>query len=238
MVREWGEWSPMTRAVDRVYGHIRDAIVDGTYAPGSRLGEVEIAELTSTSRTPVREALRQLEMEGLVEVLPHRGARVCTWTAADLEEIYELRMSLEALAAARAARRIGPDELDRLDALCSRMEAATLPEADLDLLAQLNDEFHAVVQSAAASPRLVSMLASVISLPLVMRTFHRYAPADLTRSHAHHRDLVAALRARDDVWADAVMRAHVRAAENVLLQAHAADQAAADHADARSDTAV
>ena len=229
----------MTRAVDRVYAHIRDAIVDGRYAPGARLGEVEIAELTRTSRTPVREALRQLEMEGLVEVLPHRGARVYTWTADDLEEIYDLRMTLEAMAAERATGRIRPAELDRMDELCVLMESATADNPDLDRLAALNDEFHAIVRSAAASARLVSMLGAVIALPLVMRTFHRYTHTDLARSHAHHRDLVAALRAGDPVWAGSVMRAHVRAAKSVLLQALAADEAAhGGPVTVPSDTAV
>ncbi|MBY6537312.1 GntR family transcriptional regulator [Rhodococcus sp. BP-349] len=216
----------MARAVDRVYAHIRDSIVSGTYAPGARLGEVEIAELTETSRTPVREALRQLEMEGLVEVLPHRGARVYQWTADDLEEIYDLRMTLEAMAAARAASRIGEKDVDRLAELCDLMETAAADGADqrLDLMAQLNDEFHAIVRTAAASTRLISMLGAVIQLPLVMRTFHRYAPVDLARSHAHHRDLVAALRAGDETWADSVMRAHVRAAKHVLLQALTTDE--------------
>lgn len=210
----------MTRAVDRVYSHIRDGIVSGRYAPAARLGEVEIAELTETSRTPVREALRRLEVEGLVEVLPHRGARVYQWTAEDLEEIYDLRMTLEGMAAARAATRIDDKDTDRLDELCDLMEDAAAAGAQqrLDLMAQLNDEFHAIVRAAAASARLMTMLGAVIQLPLVMRTFHRYAPVDLTRSHAHHRDLVAALRARDEVWADSVMRAHVRAAKHVLLQ--------------------
>lgn len=210
----------MTRAVDRVYAHLRDGIIAGTYEPGSRLGEVEIAEFTATSRTPVREALRRLEMESLVEVLPHRGARVRSWTADDLDEIYDLRMNLEAMAASRAARRIEDKDVERLAELCDLMEAAAAQGAEqrLDLMAQLNDEFHAIVRTAAASSRLVSMLGSVIQLPLVMRTFHRYAPADLARSHAHHRDLVAALRARDGTWADSVMRAHVRAAKHVLLQ--------------------
>lgn len=229
----------MTRAVDRVYAHIRDAVVDGRYAPGARLGEVEIAELTRTSRTPVREALRQLEMEGLVEVLPHRGARVYTWTADDLEEIYDLRMTLEAMAAERATGRIRPAELDRMDELCVLMESATADNPDLDRLAALNDEFHAIVRSAAASARLVSMLGAVIALPLVMRTFHRYTHTDLARSHAHHRDLVAALRAGDPVWAGSVMRAHVRAAKSVLLQELAADEAAqGGPVTVPSDTAV
>lgn len=215
----------MTRAVDRVYTHIRDAIVDGRYAPGARLGEVEIAEITDTSRTPVREALRQLEMEGLVEVLPHRGARVYEWTADDLEEIYDLRMTLEAMAAVRATTRIEGKDIDRMAELCDLMESAAAPgvSQSLDLVAQLNDEFHAIVRAAAASNRLLTMLGAVIQLPLVMRTFHRYAPEDLVRSCAHHRDLVAALRNRDEVWAEAVMRAHVRAAKSVLLQALSAD---------------
>lgn len=209
----------MARAVDRVYAHIRDGIIDGTYGPGARLGEVEIADLTEASRTPVREALRQLEMEGLVEVLPHRGARVCAWTAEDLEEIYDLRMTLEAMAAERAASRIVAKDIDRLEELSGLMEnAASGPRPQLDLVAQLNDEFHAIVRAAAASSRLTTMLGAVIQLPLVLRTFHRYSPADLERSGAHHRDLIAALRAGDAVWADSVMRSHVRAAKYVLLQ--------------------
>lgn len=209
----------MTRAVDRVYAHIRGGIIEGAYGPGDRLGEVEIAELTATSRTPVREALRQLEMEGLVEVLPHRGARVCSWTADDLEEIYDLRMTLEAMAAGRAAGRIADKDVIRLDELCGLMEAAAFgPDRQLDLVAQLNEEFHAIVRAAAASTRLVTMLGAVIQLPLVLRIFHRYTPEDLHRSCAHHRDLVAALRARDEIWAESVMRSHVRAAKHVLLQ--------------------
>lgn len=214
----------MVRAVDRVYSHIRDGIIAGTYAPGARLGEVDIAELTDTSRTPVREALRQLEMEGLVEVVPHRGARVYTWTADDLEEIYDLRMTLEAMAAARAARRIGDKDIDRLSELCDLMESAAANGQQLDLMAQLNDEFHAIVRTAAASTRLLTMLGAVIQFPLVMRTFHRYAPADVARSHAHHRDLVAALASGDEIWADSVMRAHVRAAKHVLLQSLTPDE--------------
>ena len=216
----------MTRAVDRVYSHIRDSIVSGKFAPGSRLGEVELAELTATSRTPVREALRQLEMEGLVEVLPNKGARVYEWTADDLDEIYDLRMTLEAMAAARAAKRISEKDVDRLSELCDLMEIAARGGAaqQLDLMAQLNDEFHSIVRTAAASTRLMPMLGAVVQLPLVLRTFHRFAPADLTRSHAHHRDLVAALRAGDETWADSVMRAHVRSAKHVLLQSLKADE--------------
>ncbi|NDU72032.1 FCD domain-containing protein [Actinomadura sp. DSM 109109] len=211
----------MARAVDRVYTRLRADILDGVHPPGARLGEAELAEATGSSRTPVREALRRLEVEGLVEVLPHRGARVPDWTPADLEEIYDLRMLLEGAAARRAATRATAADADRMDELCALMEAAAEPGAgqDLDRVAELNSGFHGTVRAAAASGRLVTMLDAVVRLPLVMRTFHRYSPADLARSAAHHRELAAALRARDGTWAESVMRAHVLAAKAVLLRA-------------------
>ncbi|GAA1888870.1 GntR family transcriptional regulator [Williamsia serinedens] len=211
------------RAVDRAYSSIRAAILDGSYGPGARLGEAELAQLTEASRTPVREALRQLEVEGLVEVLPHRGARVSAFTADDLDEIYDLRMTLEAFAAGRAATRITAESTDRMAELCDEMEAAAAA-GRLDAVAAANVAFHDIVREASASTRLTSMLAAVTQLPLMMRTFHRYAPDDLRRSAGHHRELVAALRARDEVWADAVMRSHVRAAKSVLLAALRADE--------------
>ncbi|MEV0667914.1 GntR family transcriptional regulator [Actinomadura luteofluorescens] len=211
----------MVRAVDRVYARLRADILDGVHPPGARLGEAELAEATGSSRTPVREALRRLEVEGLVEVLPHRGARVPDWTPEDLEEIYDLRMLLESAAARRAASRVTTADVDRMDVLCALMETAVEPGAgqDLDRVAELNAEFHDIVRAAAASGRLVSMLNAVVQLPLVMRTFHRYSPADLARSSAHHRELAAALRAHDGTWAESVMRAHVLAAKAVLLSA-------------------
>ncbi|MBB4930451.1 DNA-binding GntR family transcriptional regulator [Lipingzhangella halophila] len=210
----------MVRAVDRVYALVREGILDGRYAPGVHLGETELAESIGASRTPVREALRRLEMEGLVEVLPHRGARVVEWAAEDLDEIYNLRMLLEGFAVARAATRITSKDLDRMEELCGLMEeaAAPGPRQDLDRVTELNAEFHGLARSAAASKRLVTMLNSVVQLPLVVRTFHRYSPEDLMRSGAHHRELVAALRAGDAMWAESVMRSHVLAAKTVLLR--------------------
>lgn len=207
-------------AVDRVYALLREGILEGRYEQGDRLGEAELAEDLGSSRTPVREALRRLEMEGLVEVLPHRGARVVEWAAEDLEEIYNLRMLLEGYAAAHAAPRISGKDLARLAELCDLMEeaAAPGPRQDLDRRNELNDEFHGIVRAAAASKRLQSMLNSVVQLPLIVRTIHRYSHEDLARSEGHHRELAAALRAGDGPWAESVMRSHVLAAKTVLLR--------------------
>src|SRR5713226_2530768 len=99
----------MPRATDTAYEAVRQMILSGEAEAGSRLGEAELAETLGLSRTPVREALQRLGADGLVDVLPHRGARVARWTRDDLAEIFELRSLLEPYAAARAAR-LGRDE--------------------------------------------------------------------------------------------------------------------------------
>lgn len=209
----------MARAAEAASATLRAAILGGELPPGARLGEVELAEQLGVSRTPVREALRRLAADGLVEVLPHRGARVVQWSAEDLEEIYELRALLESHGAARAATRVHPEELPGLAALCADMErcARRGPARDLDRLATLNAEFHQRILVASGSARLAGLMSSVVQVPLVLRTFDRYSPEALERSLGHHRELVAALAAGDAEWARSVMRSHVLAARAVLL---------------------
>ncbi|MFD0902432.1 GntR family transcriptional regulator [Actinomadura sediminis] len=206
----------MARAADVAYDAVRRMILSGDAAAGSRLGEAELAETLGLSRTPVREALQRLGSDGLVEVLPHRGARVVEWTREDLAEIFELRSLLEPYAAARAAR-LGQDPavLADLNALCDAMEAAAAIR-DLGELARLNSRFHAALIDASRNRRLPGMLTSVMHAPLIVGTFRRYAPAELDRSMQHHREIVAAVAAGDPDWAEAVMRAHIRAAAGRL----------------------
>ncbi|MVZ99108.1 FCD domain-containing protein [Actinomadura sp. LD22] len=202
----------MARATDTAYDAVRRMILSGEAAAGSRLGEAELAETLGLSRTPVREALQRLGADGLVEVLPHRGARVVQWTRRDLEEIFELRSLLEPYAAARAARMApGQDVLADLLGQCDAMEDAVAAD-DLTRVAQLNALFHAAVIDASRNRRLPAMLTSVMHAPLIVGTFRRYGAAEMARSMNHHRELVAALAARDPAWAESVMRAHIRAA--------------------------
>ncbi|MFD0684470.1 GntR family transcriptional regulator [Actinomadura fibrosa] len=202
----------MPRATDTAYETLRRMILSGEAAAGSRLGEAELAETLGLSRTPVREALQRLGADGLVEVLPHRGARVVQWTGADLEEIFELRSLLEPYAAARAAR-LRPDEpvLAELRGMCAAMERA-VADGDLARVAQLNARFHAAVIDASGNRRLPGMLTSVMHAPLIVGTFRRYGADAMARSMNHHRELVAAIAAGDPAWAESVMRAHIRAA--------------------------
>lgn len=221
----------MAQAAEEATATLRAAILSGAIDPGTRLGEVELAEQLGVSRTPVREALRRLAADGLVEVRPNRGARVAQWSTGDLEEIYELRALLESHGAARAAGRIEAAKLAGLEDLCTAMEACVRRgrKRDLDRLTSLNADFHQRVLDASDSPRLTALMPVVVRVPLMVRTFHRYSPEALARSLGHHRELVAALRAGDGEWARSVMRSHVLAARAVLLGRGDAAPATAAH---------
>lgn len=208
------------RASERAHVALREAILRGELAAGAHLGEVDLAERLGVSRTPVREALSRLASEGLVEVLPHRGARVARFSPDDLDGIFDVRLALEPRATGRAADRATADDLAALDDLARRMlvVGSPGPDQDLDALVPLNREFHARLLDVAAAPALSGALANVMHTPVVLRTFHTYDAASLHRSLAHHAEIVAALRARDADWASAVMRSHIGNARAVMVR--------------------
>lgn len=211
---------PLTSA-ERVLATLRDLIMGGELTPGARLGEVELAERLGVSRTPVREALSRLAAEGLVEIAPNRGARVVTWTVAELEGVFDLRSVLEPRLTAHAVSGAGPADLDELDALARRMHEVGAPGAgqDLDALVPLNRSFHDRLVALAAQPALAAALAAAIHPPIVRRNFLTYDAASLRRSLAHHSEIVAALRAGDPAWARAVMTSHIANARAVMVRA-------------------
>ena len=209
----------MSTASHRAYEEIRRRIFAGVYPAGVRLREDELSAAIGVSRTPVREALRRLDAEGLVVNVPNRGAHVASWTEEELNDIFEIRSLLESYAARRAATRLTTEELDRLQALTQEMDSCldALPSDEhYDLITRLNYEFHQRIMDAAASPLLKSLTTSTIQIALMHRTFRRYSRRALERSFDHHRELVEACRARDEVWAETVMRSHILAARHVF----------------------
>ena len=211
---------PVTSA-ERALATLRDAIMGGDLAPGARLGEVELADRLGVSRTPVREALSRLAAEGLVEIAPNRGARVVTWTVAELEGVFDLRAVLEPQLTAHAVPNAAPADVDELDALARRMHEVGTPGPgqDLDALVPLNRAFHDRLVALAAHPTLATALAAAIHPPIVRRNFLTYDEASLRRSLAHHSEIVAALRAGDPEWARAVMTSHIANARAVMVRA-------------------
>jgi DNA-binding GntR family transcriptional regulator len=206
--------------VDRVYARLRQGILDGTYAPGARLGEADLAVALGVSRTPVREALRRLGSEGLLSTLPNKGARVRTWTTSELSDISDLRALLEGHAARQAATRVTGADIAAMADLVTRMEAAAADgtAADIDLITELNREFHGAVIEASGNALLPGLMHSLLHVPVISRTYRHYSPARMQQSMRQHRDLVDALRAGDPAWAEAVMRVHVLSARPAQLE--------------------
>lgn len=212
----------MSRASDRAYQEIRRRIVSGALGPGVQLKEEELADVCGVSRTPVRDALRRLEAELFVRRSDSQRSFVAEWSVADIDDMFALRGMLEGYAAARAAVRVSPEQLDQLRAHNEAIGAAIrAPRGlDVDSFVQHNRGFHAIVLEAAGSERLSTMLGRLIAQPIVMRTALLYDREQLERSHHEHGELLAAFERRDADWAQAVMTSHIRRAFHTYSDAY------------------
>jgi len=210
----------MVVAVERAYKAIREGILGGAYRPGAHLRAQDLALANGVSRTPVREAMLRLQAEGLIRVIPNRGAFVSGMEESDIVKIYDLRIMLEGYAAGAAAEEASESQIEALATLARRMAdivESNSAEGAVDIPA-INNEFHKLIVTAAASPRLEVALASIVEAPLVLRTFRRFSPDELRRSANQHLELVDAVRARDSQWARSVMSNHILAGRNALLR--------------------
>jgi len=201
----------MAVAVEKAYEAIRAGILSRAYSPGTRLKEEQLAAEIGVSRTPIREALRRLHIEGWVEFVPNQGAVVPAWTEADIEEIFAIRALLESYGAEMAARRATEAQIAELRTICDAFEAeiANRRSGFLERIGELNRSFHRMVAAAAGGVRLGPMVNQAIEMPLVMDTFLKFTEAELKRSATHHRELAQAIEARDPGLARSIMHAHI-----------------------------
>jgi DNA-binding GntR family transcriptional regulator len=190
------------------YRLLREAILTGQISMGTRINELELATAWNVSRTPIRDALRRLEAEGLVQAVPGRGVMVPVLSLGDVDELYELREVLEARAARRAASSAGPELQARLNDLI-RAFGASLKGADVDRMIAIDGDIHAAVAAASGSARLAQAVEAVRAQvqPIKQRSFHVRGRA--AKSLREMAKLVAAIRARDGVRAEAAMREHL-----------------------------
>lgn len=212
------EAAPVARtATAQVHDAIKQRILDGHYRAHEYIREASIARELAVSRTPVREALRELVSEGWLEAIPHHGARVAAWTEKDAREVFELRLVLEPMAVRLASERMDPARLERLEALAERMEALverveTAPGVRNEI-ALLNHDFHRELILASDNQRLAGVLESVVRTSVIRRNFGNYDLANLRRSMRHHREILEAIVSGSPEWAEHVMRAHLLAAQ-------------------------
>lgn len=209
-------------APGNAYTRIREAIIEGRYRPGARLIEQRIAaELGVSSRTPVREALRALEAEGLVVIELNRGAFVRPIALTDIDDLYELRARLESYAAYRASRLRTDEQLAAMDAAIAGFEIA-IPAAgrhDREALNEINarnTQFHQAVREAAHHERLGALLRGAIDLPLVFQAFRHFDLAELHRSNTFHRLIRTAIADRDEPRAERLMAEHIDQGRDAL----------------------
>lgn len=203
----------------RIYHVVKERIINGTYQPGLRLTEQSFAHEFSASRTPVREAMRMLAAEGYVVFKPNSGTIVRTWSHEQLIEVFRLRAILEPEVCGHAAIHIGTQQIGKLRALQDEIEVGAIDIGEDNTLrvSKLNRTFHDLIAAASHQERMVAVLSRVIEVPIVHRTFRSYNSKQMQRSFAQHRELIDAFEAHDRDWAQSVMRCHILAAKNAIL---------------------
>ena len=202
---------------DVVFNTLRTAIITGEFAPGERLMEISLAERLGVSRTPVREAIRKLELEGLVVMIPRRGAEVARITEAGLKEVLEVRCALEELAVELVCRRIDKAGLGELkDAHQKFVEA--VQEGDTLEITNQDEAFHECIFKQSGNKRLLQMVNNL------KEQMFRYRMEFVKERNYHtelireHEMLLQAIGKRDEAAAKELMKHHIQNQEKMILQ--------------------
>ncbi|WP_224815952.1 GntR family transcriptional regulator [Hasllibacter sp. MH4015] len=199
------------------YEQIRARILNGEIRPGDRLREVELADDLGLSRTPVREAIRRLEQDGIVEHAAHKGAVVRSLDQSSITELYTIREVLEGTAARLAAQHANSAEIDALEEVL----ATQPPEsADLDAAeaSRRNAIFHGAIGQAAHNRFLLSAMDGISSALTLLGPTTLSMQGRIDAARDEHRAILAAIAARDANRAEEAARAHIRAAHRARLR--------------------
>lgn len=200
-----------------VFDVLRSSITSGALQPGERLMENQLAEQLRVSRTPVREAIRKLEQEGLVVMVPRRGTYVADLSIRDINEVFEIRTALEVLAAGLAAERITEEDLEELERILVEI-GEHIDHWDMEKLVAADIRFHDILFGATHNKTLANIISNLREKITLFRTLSYGYPGRAKRSLEEHRRLVEALAQRNPLVAQQVARKHMENAEQTLLQ--------------------
>ncbi len=196
-------------SADYVYHALRHKIISKELKPGQRLPEVGLAEEMQLSRTPVREAIRRLANEGLVIIIPNSGARLASPSMEEMENAYEVREHLETLAVHKAASRITPLQLCRLEEAIQE-EEEIFKQRDTEAYLDINVTFHQIIAESSGNVVLKEYIDNILARTNVYMVFYEsFFDFDTNPSLEEHRQLHEALRLKDPNLAVALMRRHV-----------------------------
>lgn len=194
-----------------VYEQLKETILRGDFANGKRLVEHDLAEQLQVSRTPVREALRRLESEGLIESSQRQGLVVKEYSEDEIREIYMIREALESLAAEYAARNATKAEIRNLDQLVLRMqEIDEGAEVDADEAMVVHRNFSEAYNRASHMPTLVHLIESLKEQVARFRKVSLSSPARQKNAFREHKELLDALKAGDSALASKLTRRHIQ----------------------------
>lgn len=195
---------------------LREAIVAGILQPGERLMEIQLAEELGVSRTPVREAIRKLELEGFVVMVPRRGTYVADLSIKDINEVYEIRTSLDVLAAGLAAERITEEELEQMERLLVEI-GEYMDKEDIDRIVEVDTKFHDILYRASRNDRLVGIIFNLREQFTRFRTVSIAYPGRQKNTLEEHRKLLEAIAQRNVDMAQQLAREHMENAEQATL---------------------
>ncbi len=202
---------------EKILETIRDAILKGSLKPGERVSEPELAERFGISRTPIREAFRQLESEGYLQVIPRKGAVVASLSERDIEEFYAIKIILEGFAAKMAAEKLSMKDIEKLESINQRLEQIA-KDGDVKNFFRVHNEFHEVFIKAAGNERLYEMINQLVMKFKRLRLASLSQPGRMEISVEEHRNMIQAFKDHDGDKADSLVRHAATIGADVLIQ--------------------
>jgi DNA-binding GntR family transcriptional regulator len=199
-----------------VFESLREAIISGQLKPGERMMEIQMAEEMGVSRTPVREAIRKLELEGLVVMIPRKGAYVSGLSLKDIADVFEVRGALEGLAAELASERITDEELERLERYLVQI-TEDIEKGDLNKVVETDTEFHTQLYKASRNDWLLQIINNLREQIQRFRTTSLSLPGRMKIAVDEHRQIVEAISSRNGKLARKLAQEHIEKAENSLM---------------------
>ena len=202
---------------DVVYNTLREAILKGELKPGERLMELQLASKLGVSRTPIREAIRMLELEGLAVTIPRKGAEVAKMTVKDMEDVLEVRESLDELAAKIACNKITEEQLQTLSKVKDAFEEST-KTTDIKQIAMYDEKFHDVIYESTGNVRLVNLLNNLREQIYRYRVEYLKNVEVYPRLIEEHETILKALQDRNQELVVEAMRDHVENQATAVTQ--------------------
>lgn len=201
----------------KIYLTIKKAIINRELAPGEKLSEESLAKVLQVSRTPIRSALKRLSYEGLVQIIPNRGAFVTQPTVKEVKEVFEMRVLLEGYAVEKACQNIHLQEeaINKLEKFI-HLEELAYKNSQFDQVLEHVLDFHVEIANLANNDVLKKNIQELIALTNIYSTFYSDINLDEPNSPAEHREIVEAIKKRDAPLAKQIMTKHIEAIQGRL----------------------